>query len=121
MKKFSFITLIALLFSVVAFCQQFEQPDIELKFNKPTQNFKIVIPNTKLNFKPITPNSSLNKLPLLGYKNFLRSIYNDRIIILPLDNMPCFVPRKYNSTQMPIYKGNEYAVKIPNALEKMAF
>ncbi len=121
MKKSSFITLIAVLFSPVAFCQQFELPDIELKFNNPTQNFKIFIPNTKPIFKPITPINTLDKSKILLYKTFPIMLYSDRVIILPLDNMPCFVPRKYNSAKMPAYKGNEYLVKIPNALEKIPF
>ncbi len=113
MKKILSFMVVMMLFSTIAFGQNFKAPVFEFKLNQHHELFKIEPP--KLTMK--TPKLSFDTTQLTFNKGLLGFHY-ERIIILPLDNMPCYVPPIQTIIQIPVLKENGYVNNIPNALKK---
>ena len=78
------------------------------------KNFKdFKMPLIKLFKKPSYLNGDLNKQDF----TIINSLYkNETVIILPLDNMPCFNPDISKVSKMPNQQSKGSAVNIPNKI-----
>ena len=71
------------------------------------------MPLIKLLKKPSYFNGDLNKQDF----TIINQLYkNETVIILPLDNMPCFIPDISKVTKMPNQQSKGSAVNIPNKI-----
>lgn len=78
------------------------------------KNYKeFKMPLIKLFKKPNYLNGDLNKKDLTIIKLFYK---NETVIILPLDNMPCFIPDMSKVSKMPNQQSKGGAVNIPNKI-----
>ena len=78
------------------------------------KNYKeFKLPLLKLFKKPDYLNGDLNKKDFTIIKPFYK---NETVIILPLDNMPCFIPDISTISKMPNQQSTGSAVKIPNKI-----
>ena len=78
------------------------------------KNYKeFKLPLLKLFKKPDYLNGDLNKKDFTIIKPFYK---NETVIILPLDNMPCFIPDISTISKMPNQQSRGSAVKIPNKI-----
>ena len=78
------------------------------------KNYKeFKLPLLKLFKKPDYLNGDLNKKDFTIIKPFYK---NETVIILPLDNMPCFIPDISTISKMPNQQSKGLAVNIPNKI-----
>ncbi len=103
MKKLKLIISLLLFATVV--CAQ--DSSINLKNYR---NFKL--PDFKILKTPLYLKNGL-------YKDYavILPANNLNVLILPLDNMPCFIPDVSSVSKIPNQKSNGSAVKIPNKIK----
>ena len=71
------------------------------------------MPSIKLFKKPNDLNGDLNEKDFTIINSFYK---NDTVIILPLDNMPCYIPDMSKVSKMPNLQSKGVAVNIPNKI-----
>ena len=103
MKKFQLITCLLLFATVV--CAQDSSTNLKNYRNFDIPEFKILK----------TPFSLKNGI-IKNYGLIKPGAYNMSILILPLDNMPCFIPDVSRVSKIPNLQSNGSAVKIPNKI-----
>ena len=78
------------------------------------KNYKdFKMPLIKLFKKPSYLNGDFNKKDFTIINSFYK---NETVIILPLDNMPCFIPDISKVNKMPNQQSKGTAVNIPNKM-----
>ena len=78
------------------------------------KNYKdFKMPLIKLFKKPSYLNGDFNKKDFTISNSFYK---NETVIILPLDNMPCFIPDVSTISKMPNQQSKGLAVNIPNKI-----
>ena len=78
------------------------------------KNYKeFKMPFIKLFKKPNYLNADLSKKDFAVINSFYKI---ETVIILPLDNMPCFIPDVYKVSKMPNQQFKGLAVNIPNKI-----
>ena len=78
------------------------------------KNYKeFKMPSIKLFKKPNYLNGDLNEKDFTIINSFYK---NDTVIILPLDNMPCYIPDMSKVSKMPNLQSKGVAVNIPNKI-----
>ena len=100
-----FIILIGFLFIGVLIYAQ----DSSVNFKKLKE---LKLPDFKINKVPFKYSDQLGK----NYFSSSKTYFEQEISILPLDNMPCFVPDISLISKMPNQLGNGFAVRIPNKI-----
>ncbi len=104
MKKIQSITFFIL---ITAFARAHDSSVILKNYKE----FKM--PFITLFKKPNYLNENLTKKDFA----FINSFYkNETVIILPLDNMPCFIPDISKVSKMPYQQSRGTAVNIPNII-----
>ena len=104
MKKM--ITICSFVFcGFVAFAQDSSYSFKEERFFK--------IPEIMVNKIP----SYLKKYDVTTLKNSFQNYSTSSVIILPQDNMPCFVPDVSQVIRIPNQLGIGFAIPIPNAIK----
>ena len=71
------------------------------------------MPSIKLFKKPNYLNGDLNEKDFTIINSFYK---NDTVIILPLDNMPCYIADMSKVSKMPNLQSKGVAVNIPNKI-----